>query len=125
MSKIDPIQIALDRLGELRRADTSDLVVDEVRRLLANRSNLVVAKAAKIAGELRINALIPDLIAAFDKFIANAPRLDKRCVAVTEILSTLYELDYCEPAPYRKGLKHFQPEASFGPLLTRQRSYAD
>lgn len=115
MSKIDPIQTALDRLGELRHVDTSDEVVDEIRTFLANRSNLVVGKAAKVAGELKISALIPDLIAAFDRFMANAPRFDKRCVAITEIIRTLYELDYYEPAPYRKGLRHFQPEASFGP----------
>lgn len=115
MSKPDPIQIALDRLGELRRASAMGLPVEEVRKFLNNRSNLVVAKAAKVAGELRISALIPDLVSAFDRFMANAPRLDKRCAAITEILSTLYELDYVDPAPYRQGLKHVQPEASFGP----------
>ena len=115
MSKLDPIQQAMDRLGELRHTDASDLVVEEVRGFLRSRSNLVVAKAAKVASELKITSLTPDLLAAFDRLMADAPRLDKRCAAVTEIIAALYELDYDQPEPYLTGLKHFQPEASFGP----------
>ena len=47
--------------------------------------------------------------------MTNAPKLDRRCAAVTEIVSALYELDYTEPAPFLKGIKHVQLEASFGP----------
>ena len=49
MAKSDPIERSLDRLGELRRADASETVVQEVREFLRNRSNLVVSKAAKVA----------------------------------------------------------------------------
>jgi hypothetical protein len=115
MAKSDPIERSLDRLGELRHADVSDAAVQEVREFLRNRSNLVVAKAAKVARELQIKALIPDMVAAFDKLMADAPRLDKRCAATTEIVSALYELNYDDPTPYLAGLKHVQMEASFGP----------
>jgi hypothetical protein len=115
MAKSDPIERSLDRLGELRHADASETAVEEVRQFLRNRSNLVVAKAAKVARELQIKALVPDMVAAFDKLMADAPRLDKRCAATTEIVSALYELNYLEPAPYLAGLKHVQLEASFGP----------
>ena len=115
MAKSDPIERSLDRLGELRHADAPETVAEEVRQFLRNRSNLVVAKAAKVARELQIKALVPDIVAAFDKLMADAPRLDKRCAATTEIVSALYELNYEEPAPYWAGLKHVQMEASFGP----------
>ena len=115
MSKSDPIERALDRLGELRRAEVSSAVAEEVRGFLRNRSNLVVAKAAKVTRELRIAEMTPDLLTAFNKFMANAPRLDKRCAAITEIVGTLYELNYDEPVPYLAGLKHVQMEACFGP----------
>jgi hypothetical protein len=115
MSKSDPIERSLNRLSELRQADAPDAAVREVREFLRNRSNLVVAKAAKVARELQIKALIPDMVAAFDKLMADAPRLDKRCAATTEIVSALYELNYEEPTPYLAGLKHIQMEASFGP----------
>jgi len=44
MAKSDPIERSLDRLGELRCAEVSETVVQEVREFLRNRSNLVVAK---------------------------------------------------------------------------------
>jgi HEAT repeat protein len=115
MTKPDPIELALDRLGELRHGILSSEVTDEIRRFLANRTNLVVAKAAKLAGESRIAVLVPDLVAAFDRLMTNAPRLDKRCAAITEIMSALYALDYAESAPYLLGIKHVQLEASYGP----------
>ena len=115
MAKADPIERALDRLGELRHADGSSATVEEIRGFLRNRSNLVVAKAAKVTRELKIVEMIPDLLLAFNRFMANAPRLDKRCAAITEIVGALYELDYDEPAPFLAGLKHVQMEGSFGP----------
>lgn len=115
MSKPDPVQQALERLAELRHASLSEEVIGELRRNLRNRSNLVVAKAAKVAGELRATALVPDLIASFHKLMADPARLDKRCAAVAEIVTALYELDSDDPAPYRLGLRHVQMEASYGP----------
>jgi hypothetical protein len=115
MAKSDPIERSLDRLGELRHAGTSETSMEEVRQFLRNRSNLVIAKAAKVARELQTTELIPDLVAAFNKLMADAPRFDKRCAATTEIVSALYELNYQEPALYLAGLKHVQMEASFGP----------
>jgi hypothetical protein len=115
MAKADPIESALDRLGELRHEDLSPQVTDELRKALRNRSNLVVAKAAKVARELRATELVSEMVAAFDRLMANAPKLDKRCSAVTELATALYELDYVEPEPYLAGLKHVQMEGSFGP----------
>jgi len=115
MAKSDPIERSLDRLSELRRAQASQTTIEEVRAFLRNRSNLVVVKAAKVVRELQIKTLIPDMVAAFNKLMADAPRLDKRCAAITEIVSALYDLNYDEPAPYLAGLKHVQMEASFGP----------
>lgn len=115
MAKSDPIERALDRLSELRHAEAPETVAVEVREFLRNRSNLVVAKAAKVVRELQLKTLVPDMLTAFNKLMADAPRLDKRCAATTEIASALYELNYEEPAPYLAGLKHVQMEASFGP----------
>jgi HEAT repeat protein len=114
MKKSDPIETALNRLGELRSVEP-DVAKEELRTYLGNRSNLVAAKAAKIAGELRISELIPDLAAAFNRFMKNPQQLDKRCAAITEIAGALYEMDYREPEIYLRGLRHIQREASFGP----------
>jgi hypothetical protein len=115
MAKADPIERALDRLGELRHEALSPQVIEELRKGLRNRSNLVVAKAARVARELRATALLPEMVAAFDRLMVNAPKLDKRCAAVTELATALYELDYVEPEPYLRGLRHVQMEGSYGP----------
>jgi hypothetical protein len=115
MAKHDPIEQALDRLSALKSAAGDPALLDELRVFLRHRSNLVVAKAAKIAAQRRLVVLLPDLVAAFHKRMADAPRLDKRCEALTEIVTALYEMDYCEPDVYRQGLRHVQMEASFGP----------
>jgi hypothetical protein len=114
MPKLDPIEQALEKLSFLRSAPPGPELESELRAFLRNRSNLVAAKAAKIAGERRLTALVPDIIAAFHKRMADPQRLDKRCAAVTEIVVALYEMDYCEPDVYRKGIRHVQMEPSWG-----------
>lgn len=115
MPKTDPIEEALERLAGLKAAPTGSAFLNELRPFLRNRSNLVIAKAAKIAGERRLADLLPDLVAAFQKLMGDPARLDKRCAALTEILIALYEMDYCEPEIYLRGIRHVQMEASFGP----------
>jgi HEAT repeat protein len=115
VSKPDPIEAALDAIGELRAVSSPDEALTQLRTQLKNRSNLVVAKAAKVAGELRLTGLTPDLIAAFERLWVNPAKLDKRCAATTEIVNVLYEFDYTEPEVYLRGIRHIQKEASFGP----------
>lgn len=115
MSKSDPIEKALDRLAELRHRDPSSQDAEEIRKFLAHKSNLVAAKAAKLAVEHRRSELLPDLVSAFHRFMANPAQLDKRCAALTGVTEALYAMDYTEPEIYLQGLRHIQMEASFGP----------
>jgi hypothetical protein len=116
MKKRDPIEQALDRLSNLRSGAVSpDIVAQELKDFLKNRSNLVVAKAAKVAGESRVTQLVLNLIATFERFMTDPHKLDKGCAATTEIVVTLYEMDHVEPETYLKGIRHVQMEGSFGP----------
>ena len=115
MAKSDPVEKALNAVGELRHTNSPEKVAKELRPYLANKSNLVVAKAAKIAGELHATELIAELSAAFERLMKDPQKLDKRCAAVTEIVGALYEMDYSEPGTYLRGLRHVQMEGSFGP----------
>lgn len=117
MSKGDRTELALERLSVLKTVPSDADVIDEIRRFMADRSNLVVAKAAKVVKERGLIQLVPELVTAFQRFMADAARLDKRCAALTEIAAALYELDYLEPDPYLQGLRHVQMEASFGPPI--------
>lgn len=115
MTKPDRTQQALERLGVLKTVADDALVVKELKSFLAERSNLIVAKAAKIARERGLSQLVAELVGAFHKLMKDPQRLDKRCAAVTEIAMALYEMDYCEPDVYCQGLRHVQMEASLGP----------
>ncbi|HEY6972155.1 MAG TPA: hypothetical protein VJA94_23285 [Candidatus Angelobacter sp.] len=115
MKKPDPVEQALDRLSALRHAAPGSEVTQELKAFLKNRSNVVVAKAAKIAGETHATELVPELMAAFHRLMANPEKLDKGCAATTEIAAALYELDYTEPEIYLLGIYHVQMEGSFGP----------
>jgi hypothetical protein len=114
MSKSDPIESALHAVSQLRAASSPEQVTKELQPYLRHRSNLVVAKAAKVAGELRLSKLATELVSAFNRFMKDPAKLDKRCAAVIEIVSALYQLDYVEPEVYRRGLHHVQMEPSFG-----------
>ena len=115
MVRNDPVQQALDRLSTLRHAPESPDTVEALRQALRARSNFVVARAAKIAGELRLRALVPELTSAFARLMASPAKLDKTCAALTEIVSSLYELDYAEPEIFLTAIHHIQMEGSFGP----------
>ena len=115
MRKVDPVEQALDRLSALRHEAPGSAVTQELKGFLKSRSNLVVAKAAKIAGETHATDLVPELVAAFHRLMANPEKLDKSCAATTEIAGALYELDYTEPEIYLLGIHHVQMEGSFGP----------
>lgn len=115
VKKPDPIEQALARLTELRAETDAKAIAGELRHALKDRSNLVVAKAAKLAGELRVSEVVADLVAAFGRLMANPAKLDKRCAATFEIAMALYALDYTEPEVYLRGIRHVQMEASFGP----------
>jgi hypothetical protein len=117
VSKDDPIEQALNELSALKSAPADTDLPKELRGFLRSRSNLVVAKAARIAGERRPAELLPELVTAFHKLMADPARLDKRCAALTEIVAALYEMDYSEPEVYLKGIRHVQMEGSFGPPI--------
>ncbi len=111
MRRRDPTEEALNSLSELRRQPDSG----RLRAFLGNRSNLVVAKAAKIAGDLRIAELVPDLAAAFHRLMADAAKLDKGCAGTSAIVAALYAMDYDSADVYLKGVRHIQMESAYGP----------
>lgn len=117
MSKPDRTEQALEQLSAMKAEADDARLAEQLKDHLAHRSNLVIAKAAKIARERGLSRLAPDLVRAFDKLMTDPAKLDKRCAAVTELAMALYEMDYCEPEIYRKGIAHVQMEASYGPAI--------
>src|SRR5260221_1774596 len=110
MKKPDRVEEMLDRLAVLRRQPDQPGAIEELRAAMASKVGLAVAKAAKIGGDARLSDLIPDLLSAFDRLIANPYKLDKGCSAMTEIVGALCVMEYSGLEVYRKGIRHRQIE---------------
>jgi HEAT repeat protein len=115
MKRRDAVEEALNALSELRHQPGTEPLARQLRSFLENKSNLVTAKAAKTAGELRVTDLTADLAAAFHRLMVNPAKLDKGCAATTAIVGALYAMDYESPDVYLKGVRHIQMEGSYGP----------
>src|SRR5262245_44167304 len=115
--KRDLVQSALLALAEAARKPDDAATIALVRDLLAHRSNLVVARAARTAREADLAALTPDLIAAFPRFLEDAVRRDPGCAAKTEIVQTLLAWGCAAPDVYLRGATHVQKEPAFGPPI--------
>jgi HEAT repeat protein len=107
------VEDRLEALTPLREAAPEE-ALPVLRKALADRVNLVVAKAAKIAAEREFQALVPDLLRAFDQLFEDPIRRDPQCWGKTAIAGALKDLGYSESAPFVRGLKHKQMEPVWG-----------
>lgn len=101
-------------LQGLRRDPLTPSSLAELRRVLAREGNHAVARAASIAGEFEIDALVPDLVQAFDRFMASPEVEDKGCVAKAAIAEALQRIGHDDAMFFLKGLHHVQREPMFG-----------
>jgi len=107
----------LEALAESLRANPAvdAATVKRLRRALAHRSNFLVGKAAKLVADAELFALLPDALAAFDRFFVDAARTDPKCWAKNALAKTLVKLEHRQKDAYLRGLRHHQMEASWGP----------
>jgi len=108
------LEDALDRLARVRQDPSSHESLTELRAALAARSPHLAAKAATIVGELQIDALSPDLVAAFERFLVNPSKSDPGCAAKTAIVDALQRLSAPEPSVYLRGIRAVQMEPAWG-----------
>jgi hypothetical protein len=77
-----------DRIEQLRQLRTHSAAAGTdttLRKALTDRSNLIVAEAAKTASELYLSELIPNLLATFDRLF-EAVKSDPKCWGKTAIV---------------------------------------
>lgn len=86
--------------------------VKALRHALGDRNNYIVAKAADLVRELRLAELLPDLLAAFERFFTD--RSDPQCWAKNALSRALAELDCQEAAVFLRGMRHVQLEPVWG-----------
>jgi hypothetical protein len=89
--------------------------IEHLRKSLAHRNNFLVSKAAKLVADAEVFALLPDALAAFDRFFIDAAKTDPKCWAKNALAKTLVKLEHRQKDAYLRGLRHHQMEASWGP----------
>ena len=85
-----------------------------LRKALKEKSNFLVAKAAQWTAEQLAYDLLPDLTAAFNRFLQDGPNTDKTCAAKRALARALYDLEYDNAAFYRNYLHYSQMEPVWG-----------
>ncbi len=85
-----------------------------LRKALSDRANLIVAEAARAAGEIHAAELIPDLLAAYSRLFEEPVKTDPKCWGKTAIIKALTMMDYSESPPYIRGSTHVQMEPVWG-----------
>ena len=85
-----------------------------MRKRIGDRSNLVVAAAAAIAGENTLVELARDLEAAFDRFLVNPLKDDKLCRAKIAVVQALDQMEHQDPDVFLKAARHVQLEPVWG-----------
>jgi hypothetical protein len=92
----------------------SAAAADALRAAVADRSNYVVQKAAQIIGRAKLEALMPELVRAFDRLLVEPEKADPGCLSKTAIIEALVNLEYDDVAFYRRAIKYRQAEAVWG-----------
>ena len=107
------IEEQLDALSRLRGAAPAE-AVPALRNALADRVNLVAAKAANIAADLPVPEVLPDLLRAFDRLFEDPVKRDPQCWGKNAIAQALKDLGHRESPAFLRGAVHIQMEPVWG-----------
>ncbi len=114
MAKARPIEERLAELKALAAQGKTDAVIAAVRDAIKDKNNLIAARAANIACDLKIESVEKELVEAFARFMVDAEKTDKGCAAKTAIVKSLEAIDArCEEV-FLAGIKHIQHEPTWG-----------
>ena len=108
------LEARLDAVSRLRQDPATPEARLALRKYLADKSNLVVAKAAKIVAAAELEELVPELVEAFQTFMRDPAVTDKGCSAKIELVRAIAALGALEERVFLTGVLHVQLEPSFG-----------
>ncbi len=114
MSRKSSLEDRLERLSDLIAVSEASHARRELARSLGDRSHHLVARAARLTGELGFDELIGELKEAFDRFMVEPVRTDKGCIAKHAIVKALVAFEAREEDVYLRGVRHKQPEPAYG-----------
>jgi HEAT repeat protein len=103
-----------EKVAAIEALRSSTNAVEPLRKALRDRNNFVCSKAAAVAGDLLLRELIPDLLAAFERFLKDPVKSDPKCWAKNAIVKALKDLGHDDAAIYLRGIGHVQMEPVWG-----------
>jgi HEAT repeat protein len=102
----------LEALQALRADDPSTPL--QLNKALRDRNNYIVGRAASVVADMHADALIPELLTAFERFFDQPARTDPQCLGKVGIARALRHLGYHDAELYLRGLRHTQFEPTWG-----------
>ncbi len=114
MAKATRLEDALAGLNALKAQGPTAAAAAALKAALGQRSSLIVAKAAQLAGAMELAALAPDLTVAFARFRGQPAKLDKLCQAKTALVQALVVLGGPAEQVYLPAIALVQMEPVYG-----------
>jgi hypothetical protein len=99
---------------EALRQQPDEACIAPLRAALKHQNNYIVAKAADLVMQRRLESLLPELLAAFDRFFEEAEKRDPQCWAKNSLSRVLAAFELQDPAPFLRGMRHVQLEGTWG-----------
>jgi HEAT repeat protein len=107
-------QAALDLLNALDPITPRSALIEALRKALADRHFMVVARAATLSGEKLLHELIPDLTSAYTRLVHDPVKRDPLCKAKNAIARALVTLECTDIGFYQAGIRYRQLEPVWG-----------
>ncbi len=114
MAKSVKLEQALAELDAIRDDPQSDRATQVLRQSLKSKPAIVVANSAKLIGDQELRDLVPDLVAAFPRFVADGVKQDPGCFAKFRIAEALYKLEIPSEEIFLTGIRYVQLEPVWG-----------
>jgi len=109
--KLEALQASLNQIREQPHSETA---AAGLREALESNQSVAIAQAARIIRDAQLQSLIPALLASFERLMQNPVLSDPNCLGKQAIIDALYKLDYPEPEPFLRGIRHRQLEPVWG-----------
>jgi HEAT repeat protein len=101
---------ALDAL----RHGSADARAEALRKALGHRNNFLVAKGADLVREFNLFGLMPELLAAFNRFFDDPVKTDPQCWAKNALSRALAAAEQQDEEVFLRGMRHIQMEPVWG-----------
>jgi len=109
LAELDAVKSAM-----LSGTGADKTAVEYLRKTLAHRNNFLVSKAARLAADAELIALLPEVLAAYDRFFIDAAKSDPQCWAKNALSKALVKLGHRSKDEYLRGMRHHQMEPVWG-----------